>query len=149
MWACCWCCRIRSRSGSKSELRHNNSNRLTRRSVCPALCCLPITSSVINETDPGEALEGIFLPLLLRDHWTTSPAGRHSHGFCKLIVWEASHHFILPPPAKLLQQAEPSTSQLHSPKAEFTARPLLRQQIPARCRSLRLLSWLFFFFFWP
>lgn len=53
MWACCWCCRIRSRSGSKSELRHSNSNRLTRRSVCPALCCLPITSSVINETDPG------------------------------------------------------------------------------------------------
>lgn len=131
MWACCWCRRIRSTSGSKSELRHNNSNRLTRRSVCPALCCLPITSSVINETDPPVQQGG-----------THTVSASSSCGRRRIISY-------FPLPSKLLKQAEPSTSQLLSPKAEFTARPLLRQQIPARCRSLRLLSWLFSFFFGP
>lgn len=85
----------------------------------------------------------MFLPLLLRDRLTTGPAGRHSYGFCKLIVWEASHHFILPRPAHSQTSRTIHLSAFKS-KAEFTARPLLRQQIPARCRSLRLLSCFFF-----
>lgn len=137
MWACCWCCRIRSRSGSKSELRHNNSNRLTRRSVCPALC-LPITSSVIN----GRNLS------------TTSAEGSLDHQSSReaLTRFLQAHRvggvasFHTSPSRKDSQTSRAVHLPALSPKAEFTARPLLPQQIPARCRSLRLLSWVGFFF---
>lgn len=90
---------------------------------------------------------GMFLPLLLRDHLTNESSGEALVRFLQTHRVGGVASFHTPPShTSSNQRNHPPLSFFFFFKAEFTARPFLRQQIPARCCSLRLLSWSFF---WP